>query len=972
LDARRPGCVRLGVFSMAKADRQGCIRIIGASQNNLKNIDIEIPHNRLTVITGVSGSGKSSLAFDTLYAEGQRRYVESLSAYARQFLERINKPAVREIQGISPAIAIRQKNSARNPRSTVGTVTEIYDYLRLLYARIGIILCRQCGREVGKNTIDEIVREVGALPEGTRIYISFPFLGSLLDPRCDGNQARISLPDTVQTLVKQGFRRLLDREDGKSVRQLPEDYPRSWEELDKTAVLVDRLVIAPDSGERLADSLQTCYIEGNGVAEVTVADPPPDAARESMRFTERFECQYCHIPYRQPEPRLFSFNNPYGACPTCQGFGNTICLDPERVIPDAGKSLREGPIDPFLKPRYQKFQTKLITYAEQQGLPLDVPFRNLPEMVRRKIWTGDRKFPGVAGFFRFLESKKYKMHVRIFISRYRGYTRCPDCEGERLRQDARDVYLSGRRISHLTCLPVADVDTFFQGLELSPWQQSVAEKVVRELRQRLRFLVKVGLEYLTLDRLTSTLSGGEAQRIQLAASLSSSLVGTLYILDEPSIGLHPRDEKKLIEILKDLRDLGNTVVVVEHEREMIEAADQVIDMGPGAGELGGHVVYSGNTLSLVKSSDSLTGRYLSGAMRIPIPTFRRSCENGWLTIHEARHHNLKEITVRIPLGVLTCVTGVSGSGKSTLVQDVLCSGLKRVKSGIQEPALEYGSITGAERISEVLLVDQSPIGKTPRSNPVTYIKAFDDIRQIFASLPEARAHQFSPGHFSFNVPGGRCETCQGSGTVTVEMQFLADLELTCEECKGSRFKSKILGVTFKGKSIADVLSMTVNEAVPFFKAHSSLVRKLKVLVEIGLGYLRLGQSATTLSGGEAQRVKLASYLSREAAGRPLFIFDEPTTGLHFDDIQKLMRSFDKLIAHGATVLVIEHNLDVVKSADWVIDLGPEGGESGGYLVAEGPPEAVARTPGSYTGSFLRGVLGISDRPDSVNHRDQPA
>jgi excinuclease ABC subunit A len=941
---------------MAKTDGQGFIRIIGASQNNLKDVDVDIPHNQLTVITGVSGSGKSSLAFDTLYAEGQRRYVESLSAYARQFLERINKPSVREIQGISPAIAIRQKNSARNPRSTVGTVTEIYDYLRLLYARIGTIFCRQCGRQVGRNTIDEIVQEVRALPEGTRLYISFPFRGSLLDPRTDDANPRMKLSETLETLVKQGFRRLLDREDGKSVRQLPEDPPESWVELDKTAILVDRLVISPDLGERLADSLETCYVEGNGVTEVTLVDSGPGAGKRTMRFTERFECQYCQISYRKPEPRLFSFNNPYGACPTCQGFGNTISIDPDRVIPDSGKTLNEGPIDPFLKPRYERFQTKLLAYAKQQGLSLDTPFCQLPEPARKKIWSGDRKFPGVAGFFRYLETKKYKMHVRIFISRYRGYTRCPDCAGERLRQDARDVYLNGVRISQLTCLPVGDISGFFDALKLDAWQQSVAEKVVKEIRQRLLFLVKVGLEYLTLDRLTSTLSGGEAQRIQLAASLSSSLVGTLYILDEPSIGLHPRDEKKLIAILKDLRDLGNTVVVVEHEREMIEAADRIIDMGPGAGELGGHVVHSGDNLSLRSSRDSLTGRYLTGAMRIPIPTFRRSCENGWLAIHDARHHNLKDITVRIPLGVLTCVTGVSGSGKSTLVQEVLYSGLRRAKSGVHEPCAEYRAITGAERISEVLLVDQSPIGKTPRSNPVTYIKAFDEIRQIFASLPEARARLLSPGSFSFNVSGGRCEGCQGSGTVTVEMQFLADVELTCEECKGTRFKNRVLEVTYKGKSIAEVLNMTVQEAVSFFKAHSALVRKLKVLMEIGLGYLRLGQSATTLSGGEAQRVKLASYLSKEASGRPLFIFDEPTTGLHFDDIQKLMRSFDKLIAHGATVLVIEHNLDVVKCADWVIDLGPEGGESGGYLVAEGPPETVAHTPGSHTGLFLRSML----------------
>lgn len=929
-------------------DSHEYMRVLGAQQNNLKCIDVDIPINRLTVVTGVSGSGKSSLVFDTLYAEGQRRYVESLSAYARQFLERISKPRVREISGISPAIAIRQKNVTRNPRSTVGTVTEIYDYLRLLYSRIGTIICRECGREVKKDTIDQVVEQLARLPQGTRIYLTFPFQGSSLDLNLPDAGRPANLSDCLENLIKQGFHRLLiDSE----IRQLPEAPPRSLKELESSRVLVDRLVIREDMRDRLTDSLEMCYGEGNGIAEVHILDGPA-----ALRFTERFECQYCNIPYRAPEPRLFSFNNPYGACPTCQGFGNTISLDPELIVPDSSRTIAQGPIDPFNKPRYRRFQAKLESWAQQKGIPRDVPYTDLSERLRRKIWRGEAGFPGVEGFFRYLERKKYKMHVRIFIARYRGYTRCPDCDGERLCEEARDVYLKGKRITQLTSLPISEIKDGFAQLQLTAAQQAIAARLYQEVQQRLDFLIKVGLEYLTLDRLASTLSGGEMQRIQLAASLSSSLVGTLYVLDEPSVGLHPRDEKRLIEILKELRDLGNTIVVVEHEREMIESADHVIDLGPGAGEWGGQLIHAGDLNSLLENDRSLTGKYLKGALRIPTPTFRRSPNGKQLTLHGVREHNLKDITVQIPLGILVCISGVSGSGKSTLVQDVLYAGLKKLKGEWKETVGKFDSMEGAERVSDVLLVDQSPIGKTPRSNPVTYLKAFDDIRQIFASLREARARGLAAGHFSFNVPGGRCETCQGSGTVVVEMQFLADVELVCEDCKGARYKSKTLEVTYKGKNIAEVLSMTVQEALEFFKGHSALIRKLRVLQEVGLGYLRLGQSATTLSGGEAQRIKLASYLSRPTSARPLFIFDEPTTGLHFDDIQKLLRAFDRLIARGASVLVIEHNLDVVKCADWVIDLGPEGGEAGGRVIAEGPPEAIARVERSYTGQFLRRIL----------------
>ncbi|RPI29682.1 MAG: excinuclease ABC subunit UvrA [Acidobacteria bacterium] len=936
-----------------------CIQVKGARQNNLRNVDVDIPLNSLTVVTGVSGSGKSSLAFDTLYAEGQRRYVESLSAYARQFLERINRPQVDDISGLSPAIAIRQKNSSRNPRSTCGTATEIYDYLRLLYGRVGKIICRGCGRPVQRDTVDEIVDQLEALPQGTRLYICFPFANSLLDLHSEADGRRMPLEQIRENLLKQGFHRLiLIGAEGAEVRQLA-DWTPSAADLDRLSILVDRLVVDEGIAERLADSVDTCYREGSGVTEaVVLADPDKGEPERKLRFTDRFECQYCQITYRRPEPRLFSFNNPFGACPTCQGFGNTITIDPDLVIPDPRVTLEAGPVDPFMKPRYRKFQKRLLAYAEAKGVPTDLPYQQLPEEFRRKVWEGDRGFPGVRGFFRYLERKKYKMHVRIFISRYRGYARCPDCGGERLCQEARDVYLGGKRITELTNRPISDVRQFFDSLTLSATDEAIAEKLLKEVRQRLEFLVKVGLDYLSLDRVTSTLSGGEMQRIQLAASLASSLVGTLYVLDEPSIGLHPRDESRLIEILKQLRDHGNTVLVVEHEKQMIEAADHIVDLGPGAGELGGKVMHSGTLGSLVGNPESLTGRYLAGQLKIPIPVFRRPANGRGLVIRGARQHNLKNIQVRIPAGVLTCITGVSGSGKSTLVQEILYPAVQRLKGFSTHVVGEHDSIEGWQDFTEIVLVDQAPIGKTPRSNPITYIKAFDDIRHIFAATREAKAHNFGPGHFSFNVTGGRCENCQGSGVVTVEMQFLADVELLCEECKGTRFKSKILEITYKGKNIAQVLDLTVHEALEFFKAHATLTRKLKVLQEIGLGYLRLGQPASTLSGGEAQRIKLSSYLSKPTSPRAIFVFDEPTTGLHFDDIHKLMRAFDKLLGHGATIVVIEHNLDVIKSADWIIDLGPEGGVEGGYLVAQGTPEEVARVEASYTGRFLRQVLGM--------------
>ncbi len=928
--------------------------IQGAEQNNLKNIDVTIPNRQLTVITGVSGSGKSSLAFDTLYAEGQRRYIESLSAYARQFLERLQKPRVKEISGVRPAVSIRQKNTTRNPRSTVGTVTELYDYLRLLYARIGQIHCRSCARPVQRDTVDHVVEQIVRLPEGTRLTLVFPFELSRFDLNSFSNEA-LSASALVENLVRHGYHRiLLNWQKPAEILQLPAQRLLSEEDLRSSKVLIDRLVVEKDLGDRLADSIETCLAEGNGVAEALVRSGKKKP--EILRFSERLECQYCEISYRELEPRLFSFNNPYGACPGCQGFGNTTSIDPDLVIPDWSVSVHEGPVKPFTKPKYLSFQRQLVDFIREQGIDPDTAYGDLPETVRSQIWVGTESFAGVKGFFRYLERKKYKMHVRILISRYRGYTRCPECSGARLCQDARDVTVGGRPITWLTALPITRLQNFFSDLELSAEDRAVGLELHREISKRVDFLVKVGLDYLTLDRLTSTLSGGEMQRIHLAASLGSALIGTLYVLDEPSVGLHPRDELKLISILRNLRDLGNTVVVVEHEREMIRAADQIIDMGPGAGEQGGEIIHSGTLSSLLENPDSTTGKYLTQQLRIPTPVFRRSLNTHALTVRGARQNNLKNLTLKIPLGLLTCVTGVSGSGKSTLVEDVLYAGIKKLRGEWKGEVGACDSIEGWEYLSDILLVDQSPIGKTPRSNPVTYLKAFDHIRKAFASLREARARNFGPGHFSFNVPGGRCEICQGAGTETIEMQFLADVQLVCEECRGKRYQKKLLEVTYKGKNIAQVLELTVAEAIRFFSGHAPLLRKLRLLQEVGLGYLRLGQPATTLSGGEAQRIKLASYMARKTAGQPLFIFDEPTTGLHFDDVGKLLRAFNRLTAAGGSVLVIEHNLDVIKCADWIIDLGPEGGDEGGRILCEGTPETIAGTGSSHTGMFLKDVL----------------
>ncbi len=945
------------------------IVIRGARTHNLKNVDVTLPTGRLIVMTGVSGSGKSSLAFDTIYAEGQRRYVESLSAYARQFLERMEKPDVDQIDGICPAIAIRQKNSVRNPRSTVGTTTEIHDYLRLLYARIGRTFCRSCGREVFRETAEVVARRLGELPEGTRILIGFdlPLVqGSTAVENGDGDAAEEreaseengalhepavdSIAATLEALRRKGFGRLYL--DGSAVN-LEDVDPAALRERPTLQVIVDRLRIEGDLRTRLTDSIETAYTEGGGAA---FAIELGETTRVHA-FSERFDCRPCGIVYEMPQPRLFSFNNPFGACPTCHGFGNIIELDMDLVVPDATKSINQGAIEPWSKPHYRAQLVELKRAAKPAGVRLDVPWAGLTAEEKAFVIDGNgTDYEGVRGFFRWLERKKYKVHVRVFLSRYRGYLTCPECNGARLRREARDVRVAGKTIDQVCGLDVHEADEFFAGLELTEKEAAIAGKVLHEIRRRLGFLRDVGLDYLTLDRLSSTLSGGESQRISLATSLGSALVDTLYVLDEPSIGLHPRDNDRLIAILRQLRDQGNTVLVVEHDADMIRVADQIVDLGLGAGEQGGRVIYSGNLAGLLQEPRSLTAKYLRDELAIPVPSSRRRATNQKLRVLGASEHNLKNIDVEIPLGMLTCVTGVSGSGKSTLVHDVVYAALKRVKGDWDRRVGLHRKLDGAEFVSDVVLVDQAPIGRTPRSNPVTYLKAFDPIRELFASTKDARSRGLTASHFSFNVPGGRCESCEGEGEVRVEMQFLADVFVPCEQCDGKRFKPQVLEVRYRGKSIDQVLDMTVREALAFFSTSPKVLRRLQVLDEIGLGYLRLGQPATTLSGGEAQRIKIAAHLASTTGERILYILDEPTTGLHFDDIAKLIAAFKKLLQAGHSLLVIEHNLDVIKTADWVVDLGPEGGDAGGQVVCVGTPEKIAQVEASHTGRHLRAVL----------------
>jgi excinuclease ABC subunit A len=971
------------------ASLNDAIMIRGARTHNLKNVSCDIPHGKLTVVSGVSGSGKSSLAFDTIYAEGQRRYVESLSAYARQFLERIEKPDVDVIDGLAPAIAIKQKNTTRNPRSTVATATQVYDYLRLLYARCGTVYCVYCDGLVKRDSMDEVAEATLALGEGTRLNALFPVRHVEVVTETETKPARRSLKATGKAAAKSaakaaaesplteslkarlmelrasGFNRL-----NQQGRIFEFSTPESLLDLDFTLpvfILLDRIVVSADNRARIVDAAEIAYREAG---EVIFEEVPRDenAPRPRHRFSGAYECKSCHRPGREPEPRLFSFNNPFGACPRCQGFGNTVDFDLNLVIPDKGLSLNDGAIDPWNRPKCRPWFVELRKQAAELGVPLNVPWRELSESARETVLRGKGSFAGVYGFFAQMERKKYKLHVRVMLSKYRGYAECPDCRGQRLRAEARSVRINGLNICQATALTIAQAKLFFGALQLSPMQEEIAGPILDEVRQRLSFLDAVGLEYITLDRLASTLSGGEAQRIQLATSLGSRLVGALYVLDEPSIGLHTRDTARLIHILEELRDLGNTIIVVEHDADVLRAADHLLDLGPGAGEFGGKLLAEGVLAEIEANPNSLTGRYLSGQMTIPLPARRRIPGKERLLLCGATANNIHKLDVEIPLGMLVAITGVSGSGKSTLVHQVLFRAVARALGQSDGADLSgvFTSLSGAERLNDVVLVDQAPIGRTPRSNPITYIKGFDLVRELFAAQPEAKKLSLTPGHFSFNVPGGRCNTCEGDGTVTVEMQFLADVELPCEECNGTRYQTKILNVLYKGKNIHDVLQMTVKEALRFFAGQTRLLEKLAVLDEIGLGYLRLGQSATTLSGGEAQRVKLAAHLAQvraanatakpSQASRVLYILDEPTTGLHFDDVSKLLTAFRKLIDGGGSLIVIEHNLDVIKCADWVIDMGPEGGEAGGRIVAEGTPEEISANLLSHTGKWLATVL----------------
>lgn len=913
------------------------IIISGARQNNLKNITLELPRNKLIVFTGVSGSGKSSLVFDTIYAEGQRRYVESLSAYARQFLERMNRPDVDYIQGISPAVAIEQKPPAKNPRSTVGTTTEIYDYLRLLFARIGKTYCEVCGNEVVRHTTNSVIEKMKQFPDGRRLLITFPL----------PHHKKKTLKEELKFILTKGFYRIYYNGE---IIDLNEKLDTKLDR-EKVKVIVERVSLDSSQVEvAYSDSIETAFNEGEGYLILIDYEE-----KKEYQFSKFFECH--GKKYEEPEPRLFSFNNPFGACPTCQGFGRIISIDWDLVIPDKRKSLDNGAIEPFTKKHFSQYQRELIRAAIQNGVRTNVPFEKLTEPELKVIFKGTRGFIGLERFFEMIQEKNYKIYYRIFLSKYRGYSVCPDCEGSRLRKEALNIKVGGKKISELIKMPLNRLMQFFYEIQLTDYDWKVGERIILEIRKRIKFLVDVGLGYLTLDRLSSTLSGGETQRINLASVLGSAMVGALYILDEPSIGLHPRDNSKLIKILHQLRDIGNTVLVVEHDPEMIKEADYIVDMGPGAGIHGGEVVFYGTYNELIQSKHSLTAQYLSRVKQISLPTKRRIPREARIKIIGARENNLKNIDVEIPLGIFVCITGVSGSGKSTLVNDILYPAIRKLKHNENLTVGKHTAIEGLGYITDAEIVDQSPIGRSSRSNPATYTKAYDYIRELFAQRPQAQARGYTPGYFSFNVPGGRCETCQGEGFVKIEMQFLADIYLTCEDCKGKRFKKEVQEILYKGKNIVDVLEMTIEEALEFFGDQRKIVQRLRPLVDVGLGYLKLGQPSTTLSGGEAQRIKLAEKLiPRDSYEHILYIFDEPTTGLHFNDISKLLKCFDALINQGNSVLVIEHNLDVIKYADWIIDLGPEAGENGGEIIAQGTPEEIIKCKNSHTGEYLKKYL----------------
>ncbi len=920
----------------------GNIEIRGARVHNLKNTSLDIPRDKLVVITGVSGSGKSSLAFDTIYAEGQRRYVESLSSYARQFLGRMNKPEVDFINGIPPAIAIEQKVNTRNPRSTVGTSTEIYDYLRLLFARIGRTYSPISGKEVKKHSVDDIVDFLAALPLETKVIIT----------SCGIIPENLSIKEYFAFLIKQGFSRI--ERDGELLKLDGIDNFDDFIPGNCVNIVIDRLVIShsADNFSRAADSAQTAFQTGKGYCQIVILE---ESGVRRENFSNVFEAD--GIMFEEPTEHLFSFNNPIGACPVCEGYSKVIGIDANLVIPNQNLSVYEDAIVCWKGETMKKWKERLITNADLFGFPIHKPYYQLTNEQKKLLWHGNKYFYGIDKFFEHLEEKKYKIQYRVLLSRYRGKTTCPECKGSRLRKEAGYVKVNGYSIFDMVSMPVGRLYDVFSDFKLSEEDSRIAERLLKEITVRLRFLIDVGLPYLTLDRLSATLSGGESQRINLSTSLGSNLVGSMYILDEPSIGLHPRDTNLLIKVLRELRDMGNSVLVVEHEEEIIRAADQIIDMGPEAGRLGGEVVYQGG-LNLSTSNKSLTAGYLSGRLSVPVPGSRRKW-NSYVGINGARENNLKNIDVKFPLHVITAVTGVSGSGKSSLVSDILYRVLAgRLNINNTRPG-QFSDLTGdISRLTGIELVDQNPIGKSSRSNPVTYLKAYDEIRKLFAEQQASVQNNFKASHFSFNIDGGRCDECQGEGVIRVEMQFMADVELTCESCKGMRFKKEILDVRYHGKNIYDVLEMTITEAIEFFSQHPGrnekrIIEKLRPLSDVGLGYIKMGQSSSTLSGGESQRVKLAYFLSQEkGSGHILFIFDEPTTGLHFHDINKLLKSINALVDHGHSVIVIEHNMEVIKCADWVIDLGPEGGEEGGYIVFEGKPEDLVKCSASHTGRFL--------------------
>jgi len=928
---------------VATLDPKSYIIIKGARVHNLKNVDVAIPKNKLVVITGMSGSGKSSLAFDTLYAEGQRRYVESLSSYARQFMGRMGKPEVDYIKGIAPAIAIEQRVITSNPRSTVGTSTEIYDYLKLLYARIGKTFSPVSGEEVRKDTVSSVTQFVAGLPEGRVVTISCP-----LHPT---NNRK--LKEELAILLQKGFVRVIYQGQVHKIESLLDD-----EGLDnRTAlqndlkIVIDRISVdaGEDTRNRIADSIQTAFFEGKGDCFV-------EEHGQIHAFSDRFELD--GITFEEPSPNFFSFNNPYGACKRCEGYGRVIGIDPDLVIPDKSRSVYDGAIAPWRGEKMGQWLQQLVRNSTKFDFPIHRAYSDLTKAQQELLWTGNRYFGGLNQFFEELEEQTYKIQYRVMLSRYRGKTDCPECHGTRLRKDATYVKINGRSISEVVLMPLDEALSFFRTLQLSDSEASIAKRLLAEITNRLQFLSDVGLGYLTLNRLSNTLSGGESQRINLATSLGSSLVGSIYVLDEPSIGLHPRDTQRLIGVLKSLRNVGNTVLVVEHEQEMMQAADYLIDIGPEAGVNGGRLVFSGTYDGILRDENSLTGRYLSGKDSIAVPTSRRKWHDA-IVVKGARENNLKGINVRFPLNVFTVVTGVSGSGKTSLVKRILYPALQKATGNYSgEQTGRYDGIDGdIQRIEQVELVDQNPIGRSSRSNPVTYVKAWDEVRALYAAQPAAKAAGLKPAAFSFNVEGGRCDVCQGEGEVKIEMQFMADIVLPCEACDGRRFKQPVLDVTWNEKNVSDILELSVDEALEFFTTQPKILAKLQPLADVGLGYVKLGQSSSTLSGGEAQRIKLASFLIKgNNSKNTLFIFDEPTTGLHFHDIKKLLKSFDALIAQGNSILVIEHNMDMIKSADWVIDIGPEGGDKGGQLVFEGTPEEMIGHPDSHTAQYLTSYL----------------